>query len=124
MPFLSKDFTSKNLGRQVPSPSLAHLYGRFFIYIDQNGYLMQLNLTPSCNHSIITIGGNTGMRKFTIKLTLLGLTCAPTDSQVTVCPILDVELFWNAKDLLSVNLVDTNENKGAPNRIIYRVSHN
>ncbi|KAF8692700.1 hypothetical protein HU200_039534 [Digitaria exilis] len=58
-------------------------------YIKEPG---KLNLTPSCNHSIITIGGNT-----------------------------DVELFWNAKDLLSVNLVDTNENKGAPSRIIYRV---
>nr|CAB3452832.1 unnamed protein product [Digitaria exilis] len=58
-------------------------------YIKEPG---KLNLTPSCNHSIITIGGNT-----------------------------DVELFWNAKDLLSVDRVDTNENKGAPNRIIYRV---
>ncbi|RLM86258.1 hypothetical protein C2845_PM04G10100 [Panicum miliaceum] len=58
-------------------------------YIKEPG---KLNLTPSCNHSIITIGGNT-----------------------------DVELFWNAKDLLSVSRVDTNENKGVPSRIVYRV---
>jgi nuclear pore complex protein Nup210 len=38
-----------------------------------------------------------------------------------VCPVLDVELFWNAKDLLSVSRVDTNENKGVPSRIVYRV---
>ncbi|CAL5090263.1 unnamed protein product [Urochloa decumbens] len=58
-------------------------------YIKEPG---KLNLTPSCNHSIITIGGNT-----------------------------DVELFWNAKDLLSVSRVDTNENKVVPSRIVYRV---
>uniref|UniRef100_I1QRD4 BIG2 domain-containing protein n=2 Tax=Oryza glaberrima TaxID=4538 RepID=I1QRD4_ORYGL len=51
----------------------------------------KLNLTPSCNHSIITIGGNT-----------------------------DVELFWNAKDLLSASRVDTN-GRGVPSQISYQV---
>jgi len=58
-------------------------------YIKEPG---KLNLTPSCNHSIITIGGNT-----------------------------DVELFWNVKDLLSVSRAETSENKGVPSRIVYRV---
>ncbi|KAJ1288978.1 hypothetical protein BS78_02G130300 [Paspalum vaginatum] len=58
-------------------------------YIKEPG---KLNLTPSCNHSVIAIGGNT-----------------------------DVELFWNAKDLLGVSRVDPNENKGVPSRIFYRV---
>lgn len=59
-------------------------------YIKEPG---KLNLTPSCNHSIITIIGNT-----------------------------DVELFWNAKDLLRVSRVDTNdENKGVPSRVFYQV---
>lgn len=58
-------------------------------YIKEPG---KLNLTPSCNYSIITIGGNT-----------------------------DVELFWSANDLVSVTRVNTNENKGVPGQIIYRV---
>ncbi|XP_037443214.1 nuclear pore complex protein GP210-like [Triticum dicoccoides] len=58
-------------------------------YIKEPG---MLTLTPSCNHSIITIGGNT-----------------------------DVELFWSAKDLMSVSLVDTNENIGGPSQVVYRV---
>ncbi|WVZ63130.1 hypothetical protein U9M48_012789 [Paspalum notatum var. saurae] len=58
-------------------------------YIKEPG---KLNLTPSCNHSVIAIGGNT-----------------------------DVELFWNAKDLLGVSRVDPNENKGSSSRIFYRV---
>ncbi|KAL6838421.1 hypothetical protein ACP4OV_031666 [Aristida adscensionis] len=58
-------------------------------YVKEAG---KLNLTPSCNHSVINIGGNT-----------------------------DVELFWNAKDLLSVSRVDTNEKKGFPGQIAYRV---
>ncbi|GJN34667.1 hypothetical protein PR202_gb23351 [Eleusine coracana subsp. coracana] len=51
-----------------------------------------LNLTRSSNHSVITVGGNT-----------------------------DVELFWSAKDLLSVHRVDTNEYKGLPSQIVYQV---
>ncbi|KAE8771234.1 hypothetical protein D1007_56923 [Hordeum vulgare] len=58
-------------------------------YIKEPG---KLNLTPSCNHSIITIGGNT-----------------------------DAELFWSAKDLMSVTIVDTNENIGGPSQVVYRV---
>ncbi|KAK3132641.1 hypothetical protein QOZ80_6AG0525560 [Eleusine coracana subsp. coracana] len=52
----------------------------------------KLNLTPSSNHSVITVGGNT-----------------------------DVELFWSAKDLLSVHRVYTNEYKGLPSQIVYQV---
>lgn len=58
-------------------------------YIKEPG---KLNLTPSCNHSVITIDGNT-----------------------------DIELFWNAKDLLRVSRVDTNENNGVLSRVVYRV---
>ncbi|XP_062193278.1 nuclear pore complex protein GP210 [Phragmites australis] len=58
-------------------------------YVKEPG---KLSLTPSSNHSVITIGGNS-----------------------------DVELFWSAKDLLSVSRVDTNENKGLPSQIVYRV---
>ncbi|KAL6601453.1 hypothetical protein ACP70R_044673 [Stipagrostis hirtigluma subsp. patula] len=58
-------------------------------YVKEAG---KLNLTPSCNHSIITIGGNT-----------------------------DIELFWTAKDLLAVSRVDTNDNNGVPGQIVYRV---
>lgn len=58
-------------------------------YIKEPG---KINLTPSCNHSIITVGGNT-----------------------------DVELFWSAKDLMSVRLLDTNENMGGPSQVVYRV---
>lgn len=86
---------------------------------------MQLNLTPSCNHSVITIDGNTGMRKIILcELGPLYQACASTDSQAIVYAVLDIELFWNAKDLLRVSRVDTSENIGVLNRIIYRVSHN
>ncbi|KAG8050279.1 hypothetical protein GUJ93_ZPchr0009g998 [Zizania palustris] len=51
----------------------------------------KLNLTPTYNHSIITIGGNT-----------------------------DVELSWSAKDLLSARRVDINE-RGVPSQVSYQV---
>ena len=87
---------------------------------------MQLNLTPSCNHSVITIYGNTGMRKdyCLCELGPLYQACASTDSQVIVYAVLDIELFWNAKDLPRVSRVDTSENNGVLSRIVYRVSHN
>jgi nuclear pore complex protein Nup210 len=81
---------------------------------------MQLNLTPSSNHSVITIGGNTGTRKLLVFMNKRPLPLA-------VCseahPDTDVELFWNAKDLLSVSRADTNEYKGLSSQIVYRVSH-
>jgi hypothetical protein len=43
----------------------------FYLHCLQSAYFMQLNLTSSGNHSIITIGGNTGMRKLTVELKLL-----------------------------------------------------
>jgi hypothetical protein len=73
---------------------------------------MQLNLNPSGNHSIITIGGNTCMRKLTVEPKPLWLACYSTDSQVIVCRVVDVQVFSNAKDLLSSSSVDWNENKG------------
>uniref|UniRef100_K3ZPX0 BIG2 domain-containing protein n=1 Tax=Setaria italica TaxID=4555 RepID=K3ZPX0_SETIT len=81
-----------NLKEDLKVTGSAHALFVKGFYIKEPG---KLNLAPSCNHSTITIGGNT-----------------------------DVELFWNAKDLLSVSRVDSNENKGVPSQIIYRVSHN
>ncbi|KAK8459403.1 hypothetical protein SEVIR_2G136800v4 [Setaria viridis] len=78
-----------NLKEDLKVTGSAHALFVKGFYIKEPG---KLNLAPSCNHSTITIGGNT-----------------------------DVELFWNAKDLLSVSRVDSNENKGVPSQIIYRV---
>lgn len=42
------------------------LHEAFLFTLTTKCLLMQLNLTPSCNHSVITIDGNTGMRKIIV----------------------------------------------------------